>query len=130
MALQECAAVVSHNIRASGSPARDTNSFNVNVPPKTEIEKSLMPQRLPIALQCDVHTWMAAKLYVFDHPYFAITKEDGTYEIPNVPAGATVSLFVHHEKVGWVLPELGKGRDITLKAGKNVMDFTVEAPAK
>jgi hypothetical protein len=120
-------ATVPHNTRAVGHPLKN-EGFNTNLPPKTDLEKSFVPQLLPISIQCDVHPWMGAKLHVFDHPYFAITKGDGTYEIPQVPAGAEVSLMVYHEGVGWVLPELGKGKAVTLTAGKNVHDFEVKAP--
>ena len=118
-------AVVPHNTRVTGNPLANPG-FNKTLPPKTEIEEEFKPQLLPITMQCDLHTWMAAKLHVFDHPYYAITKEDGSFEIANVPAGAQVSLMVYHEGVGWVLPELGKGKAVTLKAGKNVHNFEVK----
>jgi len=118
-------AVVSHNIRAVGAADKD-NSFNVNLIAKSEYVKAFEPQRLPISLQCDIHTWMGGKLAVFDHPYFAITKADGSFEIPNVPAGAKVYLMAWHEGVGYVLPELGKGREMVLKTGKNVVDLKVK----
>ena len=121
-------AVVPHNTRATGSPMFPGNSFNINIPPKGELTREFEPQKLPINLQCDVHTWMGAKLAVFDHPYFAITKEDGSFEIPNVPAGATVALVAWHEGVGYVLPELSKGREMNLKQGKNVVDLQFKAP--
>jgi hypothetical protein len=121
-------AVVSHNIRAVGSALNPPNSFNVNVIAKTDMTKSFEPQRLPISLQCDVHTWMGGKLAVFDHPYFAITDAKGAFTIADVPAGATVYLMAWHEAVGYVLPELGKGREVVLKTGKNVIDFQVKAP--
>ena len=118
-------AVVAHNIHATGHPLKNAG-FNILVPPGGEISKKLVPQTLPISLQCDIHTWMAAKLFVFDHPYYAITKEDGTFEIPQIPAGAEVSIIAWHEGVGWALPELGKGRAMTLKAGKNTFDIELK----
>ena len=36
---------------------------------------------------CDIHPWMKAYLMVFDHPFFAVTAEDGSFEIKGVPAG-------------------------------------------
>jgi hypothetical protein len=127
--------VVSHNVRASGNT--DYNfGFNRTIPVKDELNatKDLKPQEklkaqpLPVILECNIHPWMAASLYVFDHPYYAITKADGSYEIANVPAGAEVILMVHHVGKGWVLPELSAGRPITLKAGETkTMDFTFTA---
>jgi hypothetical protein len=36
---------------------------------------------------------------VFDHPFEAVTKEDGVYEIKNAPAGAEVELVYWHESM-------------------------------
>jgi len=128
-------AVVGHNVRAIGHP-KYNEGFNRNLPPKTELNatkelnamQKLNPQHVPVTIQCDVHTWMAAKLFVFDHPYYAITKEDGSYEIPFVPAGAKISVFAYHEGQGWVSQGGKDGEDIVIQAGKNVKDFTVQAP--
>ena len=37
---------------------------------------------------CDIHSHMNAFILVFDHPFFALTDQDGRYRIDNVPAGA------------------------------------------
>jgi hypothetical protein len=71
---------------------------------------------------------MGARVYVFDHPYYAVSKADGTFAIPQVPAGVEVFLMVHHEDVGWILPERKDGRAVTLKTGKNEMNFEVKSP--
>ncbi len=117
-------AVVPHNIRATGHPLYNPG-FNNNLPPMTEIEVTdkLKPQKLPISLQCDFHPWMAAKLFVFDHPYYAITKDDGTFEIPFVPAGAEITVMGWHEGIGYTLGS--KGKAMTLKAGANTLEFSI-----
>ena len=38
-------------------------------------------------LKCDVHNFMTGGIFVAENPYNAMTKEDGTYEIKDVPAG-------------------------------------------
>jgi hypothetical protein len=121
-------AVVTHNIRAIGHPTKNPG-FNVNMIPKSELDiTKLLPQPLPISMQCDIHPWMSAKLFVFDHPYYAITKEDGTFEMPIVPAGADVTIMAWHEGIGYLLTN--KGHPIKLKAEKNVFDFSLNAPGK
>lgn len=122
-------AVVAHNTRAIGSPSVNPG-FNYTIPPKTEIDVSekVFPQFLPININCDIHPWMAAKLFVFDHPYYALTKEDGSYEIPIAPAGAEISIMAWHEGVGYVLPKGKMGEPMTLKEGKNTFDFHVNPP--
>ncbi len=64
-----------------------------------------------IKFKCDVHSWMNATVFVFDHPCFAVTKDDGTFEIRNIPAGSHELTF-WHEKYGTtsakVTVEVGK----------------------
>ena len=38
--------------------------------------------------KCDVHGWMNAYAGVLDHPYFAVSKPDGSFSIPNLPPGS------------------------------------------
>jgi hypothetical protein len=38
--------------------------------------------------RCDVHSWMTAVVAVFDHPYFAVSSADGSFQIDRVPAGS------------------------------------------
>lgn len=52
-----------------------------------------------IRVKCDVHPWMTAYIGVFDSPFFAVTKEDGSFEIPKVPAGQ-YTLTAWHERFG------------------------------
>lgn len=47
--------------------------------------------------KCDIHTWMESRVAVFDHPFFDVTREDGTFTIPNLPAGE-YTLAAWHEK--------------------------------
>jgi hypothetical protein len=76
---------------------------------------------------------MSAKLFVFDHPYYAKTKEDGTFEIPYVPAGAEITIMAWHEGVGYAIlkrdgEKLVIGQKMTLKEGVNNFDITIAAP--
>jgi hypothetical protein len=124
-------AVVQHNVHAVPHP-KYNKEFNLVVAPKTELnvtkEKDLKPQPLPVRVQCDFHPWMAGQLFVFDHPYYALTQADGTFEIPFVPAGAEVSIMAWHEGMGWVLTN--KGKAITIeKDKKHTLDLKVKAPA-
>jgi len=45
---------------------------------------------------CEIHSHMSAWVLVFNHPFFAVTDDDGRYAIPNVPPG-TYSLAAWHE---------------------------------
>ena len=37
---------------------------------------------------CNVHPWMRAFVFVFDHPYFAVTSKTGTFELKGLPPGS------------------------------------------
>ncbi len=41
----------------------------------------------PMRVECQIHKWMSAFLWVCDHPYHAVTREDGTYDLADVPPG-------------------------------------------
>lgn len=85
-------APVNHNTNY----ASDAEPFNVNLPPGGS--KKTMPlqaQSSPIPFKCDVHPWMAGRVRVFDHPYFAITDENGNFEIKDAPAGKWRLVYWH-----------------------------------
>ncbi len=52
-----------------------------------------------LKLVCDTHAWMLGYVYVFDHPFFAVTDHKGSFSIPNVPPGAHI-LKAWHEDAG------------------------------
>lgn len=86
-------ATIPHNTNYSS----DIESFNVNIPPASEkkLEKPLAAQNTPVTFKCDVHPWMAGRLRVFDHPYFAVTDKDGKFEIKGVPEGKWRLVYWH-----------------------------------
>jgi len=53
----------------------------------------------PFVVRCDVHPWMTAYVLVTDHPYFAVTGDDGSFKIANVPIG-TYTLQAWHPHMG------------------------------
>lgn len=119
-------ASVTHNTRGIGNPLINPG-FNYTLPPKTEKAVSkLKAQPTPMLIQCDIHPWMNAKLFVFDHPYYAISAKDGSFSIPRVPAGVEITINGWHEELGWVFGRNGK--QVTFKEGPNSLDFTVKVP--
>ncbi len=74
-----------HNIHPR--PTVNTG-FNVGQPRKgMETDKTFDKPETFFPVGCDVHPWMRAYIAVFSHPFFAVTKDDGTFEIPGVPPG-------------------------------------------
>jgi plastocyanin len=78
-----------HNVRAQQS--NPANTFSINTAsgaggPDSHRFAS-MPLGEALELSCDIHPWMAAWVYVFDHDHFAVTSEDGSLRIQDVPPG-------------------------------------------
>jgi len=75
---------------------------------------------IPTQYNCSIHTWMRGYVGVFKHPYFAVTDEDGKFEIKNAPAGK-VRLMVWQESSGWVIQSpadpADRGKVIDVKGG-------------
>jgi hypothetical protein len=93
-----------------------TNNLNQMLPPNGQLSPTITPERRPIAVTCDIHPWMKANLMAFDHPFFAVTGEDGSFEIIGVPAGAQ-QLVIWQERVGYVTTGGTKGMAVEVKPG-------------
>lgn len=86
-----------HNINCQ---PKANKKFNIAQPSKgMKSAKSFDKPEVPVSFKCNVHPWMAAYAGVFDHPYFAVSGEDGSFQIQGLPAGSyTVEAW--HEKLG------------------------------
>ena len=92
----------------------------------------------PVPVSCNIHSWMKGYLLVKDHPYFAVTGEDGSFEIANVPAGKWTFQFWHEKgkyldevKVDGADAKWKKGRvEVEIKAGDNDMGTISVADSK
>lgn len=51
-----------------------------------------------VSLRCNVHVWMNGEMVVARHPYYAVTDQDGNFELTQVPPG-DYELVAWHE--GW-----------------------------
>ena len=51
------------------------------------LEKTFARAETLIPVKCNQHPWMKAYVGVMKHPLFAVTSEDGAFEIKGVPAG-------------------------------------------
>jgi Polysaccharide lyase family 4, domain II len=62
--------------------------FNQALPTKgMRIEKPIKKPGM-MRIECDTHGWMSGWVYAAEHPYYAVTKKDGTFSIPDVPPGS------------------------------------------
>ncbi|MCW8128859.1 MAG: hypothetical protein KIS92_00615 [Planctomycetota bacterium] len=78
----------------------------------------------PVGLKCDIHPWMNANGLVFEHPFYCVTKDDGTFEIKNLIPGE-YKIKVWHQK----LKE--KETTVRISAGETrTVEFEYEIEAK
>jgi plastocyanin len=84
-----------HNIH----PRPTVNAeFNIGQPRKgMESTKTFDKKEVMIPVGCDVHPWMRSYISVLDHPFFAVTDEDGKFEIKGLPAGEYEIEAVHEK---------------------------------
>ena len=73
--------------------------LNVALPMQGQTQTKQLKKSGIVAVKCNVHEWMKAWIYVSKHPYAAVTKADGTYEIAGVPPGE-YNAMVWHEELG------------------------------
>jgi hypothetical protein len=86
-----------HNVH--GLSAR-SNSFNVGQPMAGMVNQFRpKDEEVMLRLSCDLHSWMTAYIGIVNHPYFAVTAKNGTFEIANVPAGRQ-TIQAWHELYG------------------------------
>jgi len=86
-----------HNVHTS---SRAGNEFNVGQPRAgSSDEFELTGSEVMMRIGCDIHRWMVAYVGVLDHPYFAVSSADGSFQIANIPPG-TYTLHTWHEVYG------------------------------
>jgi len=117
-------APVAHNTNIIGGALGP--NINPIIPPKSEfvVKQKVLARSRVIPYSCSIHGWMKGWIWVFNHPYFAVTDEKGNFEIKNAPAGKH-RLVVWQESTGWVVGDKGKepddkGRAITVPGGKTL----------
>lgn len=74
-------------------------SFNLGRYPSGASRSRVVTRPGVIKVFCEIHSHMSAVIRVFDHPWFTVPSEDGTFAIDNVPAGS-YTLAAWHERIG------------------------------
>ena len=86
-----------HNIHATPTMNRE---FNNGQPIQgMKMTHTFTETEVMVPFKCDVHGWMGAYVGVLDHPYFAVTGPDGTFDLTSLPAG-TYTIEAWHERLG------------------------------
>lgn len=88
---------VTHNVH---SFAKKNKAFNSSQQSGgKDIEQTFDKEEVLMQIKCDIHGWMSTYVGVVEHPFFAVTKADGSFEIPNLPVGE-YTLSAKHEALG------------------------------
>lgn len=107
-----------HNIhsRSIGNPR-----FNRTQPKGRTIPISFAKPEI-VRIECDLHSWMRAWVVVVEHPFHAVTNDQGEFALDNVPPGKYV-LQMWQESLGTMTKEVTVG-------DKGVTSVTVEMSGK
>lgn len=88
-----------HNIHPIPQNKRN-REWNRSQGPKAEpIVTSFSAGEVMIPIKCNQHPWMKMYLSVLTHPFFAVTADNGKFELKGLPPG-TYNVAVVHEKLG------------------------------
>lgn len=88
---------VLHNVNSS---PKENKGFNFGQPAGVPAATRVFDRaEVGVPFRCDVHNWMNAYAGVVAHPFFAVTKPDGSFEIKGLPPG-TYTVEAWHEELG------------------------------
>jgi plastocyanin len=106
---------VSHNVHPMPKNNRD---WNQQQPPKAEdLKRKFGFSEVMIPVKCNIHAWMRSFIGVLDHPYFAVTDDDGAFSLKGLPPGK-YTVAVWHEKLGEQTSE------VNVAKGETASDFS------
>jgi plastocyanin len=110
-----------HNVHPSPKSNKEWNqSQPANAQP---IIQTFTRAEVVVPVKCNQHPWMKANIGVLKHPLYAVSGENGAFEIKGVPPG-TYTVALWHERYG------EKTQSVTVGAKETkTQDFTVDASA-
>ncbi len=101
------------------------NETVTNGSPITKKFEKTEPRPSPVT--CNIHPWMSATVLIRDNPYMALSGEDGSFEIKNIPAGKQefvlwheASGYMRNMKVGAAKTSRKGELKVTIPAGKTL----------
>lgn len=105
-----------HNVFSLSRPATfDLGKF----PSGTSRPRTFLKPGI-VKVYCHIHSQMSAVVRVFDHPWFTIPNEDGSFSMDGVPIGE-LTLVAWHERIG------ERRERVTIRPGATV-DVTFTLP--
>lgn len=107
-----------HNVK---SASKENPPFNRAQPHARRISFKFTKPEI-VRIDCDLHSWMRGWVVVAEHPFYAVTNEQGEFILDNVPPGK-YTLEVWQESLGTVTQEL-------VVRSKDTTTLTVTMPKK
>lgn len=111
---------VGHNAKLD---AKVNNTFNQIIPADASaVYQPTAEEAAPFPVACSIHPWMSAWLLIRSNGYFAVTDENGSFEIANLPAGIELEFRAWQEKASFLANVTLNGNQAEWKKGR----FTVK----
>ncbi len=108
-----------HNVFVMSKDNRPSNRSEI--PGSPAIEETFIAPELAIPVKCNVHPWMKGYLFVFDHPFYAVTSKDGRFSLQGLPPGtytigAWQELYGTREQTVTIGPKQSANLDFSFRA--------------
>lgn len=88
-------------------------AFNLALPDKGAKVRVDLPRAGLVRVECDAHGWMLAHIYVADSPYYALTGENGSFSITDIPPGDYTLVVTQNHTGATEMP-------VTVKSGETL----------
>ena len=107
-----------HNVRGGG---KENPPFNRAQPHARTIAIGFKSPEV-LRVDCDLHSWMRGWIVVAEHPFYAVTNEEGEFVFENVPPGK-------YKLQAWQ-ETLGRANQEVTVAGEGTQTITVRMEKK
>jgi len=110
---------LSHNIHPLAKINREWNKIQ---PPRTPPFAYAYENEEFIPVKCNIHPWMQGYFAILRTPYFAVTGDDGSFALPDLPPGR-YTITAWHETLGTQSREI----EINSSGEPQTINFTFTA---
>ena len=107
-----------HNVNVQ---AQKNEGINPSQPPGTDaITHEFARSEILVPVKCNQHPWMKAYIGVLRHKFYDVSKEDGSFEIKDLPPGTYTLVAWHEMKKGTEVTQ-----SVTIEPGQSKTGVTL-----